>query len=123
MDSCLSTVNILLAQLKIRSTKQYLEDCIQSHPEYPSLSCISDTLEKYNIKTLPVKVDGEKLKELPLPCIVQLSDNGGMFHVLGSFPQNGATYLDDKGKSVNLPADDFLKKNYSHCLNLNNSHS
>jgi uncharacterized membrane protein len=116
MDNCTSAASILLAKLKVGHTKQNLEDSILSHPEYPSLLAISDTMSKYRIENLPVKVDGQKLKELPLPCIVQLSDKGGMFHVLVHYSEEWSVYLNDRGKQVKIPTKDFLKKWTGICL-------
>lgn len=116
MDNCTSVAGNLLAKLKIKHTRQYLEDIILSHPEHPSLLTLSETLSKYQIENLAVKVDGQKLKEFPLPCIVQLSDSGGMFHVLVHYSEKGSIYIDDKGKQVSLPTKDFLKRWTGVCL-------
>ncbi|WP_136468925.1 vitamin K epoxide reductase family protein [Flagellimonas onchidii] len=116
MDNCIAALKLLLNRLNVKYTQQFIEDNILSHPEHPSLLCISDTLEKYSIETLPVKVDGEKLKELPLPCIVQLSDSGGMFHLLEHFSDEEAVYLNDKGKTKTVPSTDFLDRWTGICL-------
>ncbi|WP_420601166.1 vitamin K epoxide reductase family protein [Flagellimonas sp.] len=116
MDNCVSTTKYLLPQLNIKYTRQFLEDNILSHPEHPSLLCVSDTLEKYKIDNLAVKIGTEKLKEIPLPCIVQLSDQGGMFHVLKQYSDDKVVYLDEKGKSVALPTKDFLSRWTGICL-------
>lgn len=110
MDNCISVTGNLLARLKIGYTARYLEDNILSHPEHPSLLTVADALSKYGIENLAVKVDGQKLKELPLPCVVQLSDNGGMFHVLTHYWEKESIYIDDKGKEVSIPTKDFFNK-------------
>lgn len=116
MDNCTSVVRNLLAKLEIRYTFDYLEDSIVSHPEHPSLLAVSDTLTKYRIENLPVKVDGQKLQELPLPCIIQLSDKGGMFHVLTRYSEKESIYLNDKGKQVTIPTKEFLTRWTGVCL-------
>ena len=116
MDNCITTTRSLLTKLEIRYTKKYLEDNILSHPDHPSLLCISDTLEKYSMESLAVKVDVEKLKDLPLPCIVQLSDHGGMFHVLTELSDKGVKYIDDEENTIAISKEDFLKKWTGVCL-------
>src|SRR5690606_7977305 len=116
MDNCISVVGNLLAKLEIRYTNGYLKDNVLSHPEHPSLLAVSDTLTKYRIENLPVKVDGQKLQELPLPCIIQLSDKGGMFHVLTRYSEKESIYLNDKGKQVTIPTKEFLTRWTGVCL-------
>ena len=116
MDNCTSVVRNLLASLGVNHTKQHLEDNILSHPDHPSLLAVSDTLLKYRIENLPVKVDGQKLQELPLPCIVQFSDKGGMFHVLTRYSEKESIYLNDKGKQVVVPTKEFLTRWTGVCL-------
>lgn len=116
MDNCTSVVRNLLTKLEIGCTSNYLKDNILSHPEHPSLLAVSDTLTKYRIENLPVKVDGQKLQEFPLPFIVQLSDKGGMFHVLTRYSDKECIYLDDKGKQVIVPTKEFLTRWTGVCL-------
>ena len=116
MDNCIAVTGNLLARIKIGHTDQFLMDNILSHPEHPSLLAVSDTLSKYQIENLPVKVDGHKLHELPLPCIVQLSDHGGMFHVLAHYTEEESIYINDKGKEVSIPTEDFLTRWTGICL-------
>ncbi len=116
MDNCTAVTGNLLARLKIGYTDRFLMDTILSHPEHPSLLAVSDTLSKYQIEDLPVKVDGHRLQGLPLPCIVQLSDNGGMFHVLTRYSAKESIYLNDKGKQVAIPTKEFLTRWTGVCL-------
>ncbi|WP_422083624.1 vitamin K epoxide reductase family protein [Ulvibacterium sp.] len=116
MDNCLNITKQLLKSLQIDFTQQFLEDAILAHPEHPSMLCISDTLDKYAIENLAVKVNGEKLLELPLPCIVEVSDRGGMFKVLVDLTDNVVSYLDDKGKAVETSKAEFLNRWTGVCL-------
>ncbi|UOY04906.1 cysteine peptidase family C39 domain-containing protein [Muricauda sp. SCSIO 64092] len=68
------------------------------------------------MESLALKVDEQKLKELPLPCIVQFSDHGGMFHVLTELSDKGVKYLDDKENTIAISKEDFLKKWTGVCL-------
>jgi len=116
MDNCTSSTKVLLDLLHIKCTKDFIDDCILSHPYHPSLLCISDTLEKYGVESLALKVDEAKLVELPLPCIVQISDSGGLFRVLTGFSGDKAVYVGDSGKSIKLPKEEFLRRWTGVCL-------
>jgi len=116
MDNCTSVTKSLLKNLGVKFTHRYLEDTILSHPDYPSLLAVSDTLLNYRIENLPIKVDGQKLQELPLPCIVLMSDKGGMFHVLTRHSEKESIYLNDTGKQVIIPTKEFLTRWTGVCL-------
>lgn len=116
MDNCLSVTKNLLKKLNISYTNQFLNDYIFSHSEYPSLLAVSDALSKYRINNIPVKINIEKLKRLPLPSIIQLSDNGGIFYVLEQFSNHEIICIDDKGKSIRMHFSEFLKKWTGICL-------
>lgn len=101
----------LLKLLNIKFTSKYLKDNILSHPDYPSLLSISDTLNKYNIETLAVNIDFEKLKEVPFPCIVQMKTNNSFsLFVLHEIIDNKVLCYDIEDKLVTFSKDDFLDK-------------
>ncbi|WP_303317158.1 vitamin K epoxide reductase family protein [Flavivirga abyssicola] len=117
MDNCIQVTKSLLNAYGIANTSKYLKDTIISHADYPSLLSISDTLEKYNIETLAVKIDAGKLTEIPLPCIIQLKvDRTPLFFVLHKVLEDKVLYYDDKSKLVTLSKEYFLKKWTGVCL-------
>lgn len=117
MDNCVNTTKQLLTSLNIRYTSKFLKDNILSHPDYPSLLSISDILEKYHIETLAVKIDFEKLSEVPLPCIVQVEVNRqSLFFVLKNVFDNKISYYNDKSKLIESSKEDFLKLWTGICL-------
>ncbi|WP_026808950.1 vitamin K epoxide reductase family protein [Arenibacter latericius] len=116
MDNCTISAKALLGLLQIKFTEDFIEDCIQSHPDHPSLLCISNTLDRYGVENLALKVDETKLAQLPLPCIVQLSDHGGLFRVLTGFSGDKAIYVGDRGKPIKLPKEEFLDRWSGVCL-------
>lgn len=76
MDNCYSSTKQLLKLLKVKHTNGYIKDSVLSHPDHPSLLSIADTLDKYNIENVAVKITEEKFDALPTPCIVQVSKHG-----------------------------------------------
>lgn len=117
MSNCLNATKRLLISLKIKHTSKYLKDNILSHPDYPSLLSISDTLENYQIETLAVNIDTDKLNEMPMPSIVQVKINGQpLFFVLQKVLDNKVFYYDDKNKLIESSKEEFFKLWTGICL-------
>ncbi|MEP1488877.1 MAG: vitamin K epoxide reductase family protein [Algibacter sp.] len=117
MDNCIHATKRLLISLNIKHTSKYLKDSILSHPDHPSLLSISDTLEKYQIETLAVKIDADKLNEMPMPSIVQVEVNRQpLFFVLQKVLDNKVSYYDDKNKLTESSKETFLKLWTGICL-------
>ncbi len=53
-------------------TQHTLERTIATHPEYPSMRCISDALDSWKIKHVVMKLSWEKLRALGIPVIAHL---------------------------------------------------
>lgn len=49
MDNCVLILKKTLRLLKVNYTNNFLRESILSHPDYPSLLAISDTLESYGV--------------------------------------------------------------------------
>ncbi|MEP5338179.1 MAG: cysteine peptidase family C39 domain-containing protein [Algibacter sp.] len=117
MDNCVNTTKRLLTSLNVKHTLKYVKESILSHPDHPSLLSISDTLEKYQIEILAVKIDANKLNEMPMPSIVQVEINRQpLFFVLQNVFDNNVSYYDDKNKLKESSKEDFLKLWTGICL-------
>src|SRR6185503_5135850 len=68
-----------LKELKVPVSKTYLNQQLLSHPDYPSLLSITDTLNELNIESTAIQIEKEHLTELPIPFIAHLNGNGGEF--------------------------------------------
>ncbi|MBN7814697.1 vitamin K epoxide reductase family protein [Algoriphagus pacificus] len=96
--------------VNVTFTKQFLKEKIFSHPQYPSLLCLTDTLEEYGIKTIPVSIGVERLIEIPLPAIVQVSNlNGSNFNIITSISKDKVTFYDENGRLKDLSSLEFQK--------------
>lgn len=65
MNNCLHAARRILKLFDVPYTGSYLKDALLSHPHYPSLLAIADTLDKYGISQLAVKIGKEKLDQVP----------------------------------------------------------
>lgn len=117
MDNCYTTTRQLLKLLNVKHTNRYIKDTILSHPDHSSLLSIADTLTKYNIENLAVKITTDKFNELPTPCIVQVSVRGTtLFYTLNTIAQTTVTYFDNKNKLQKTSKEAFLKLWTGVCL-------
>ena len=99
-----------LLKLKVNGTT--LNETLQNHPEWPSLLCITDTLEKWHIpngagRTIPGNID-----ELPVPFIASL--NNDMSNPIAVVSRVTHTTVELYHKNYNTPIteskDDFKRR-------------
>ena len=73
-------VKLLIKVLKaydISISQQTIRCTVLTHPDFPSMRCISDALDSWKIKHVVIKVSLEKLRGLDVPVIAHL--NSGEF--------------------------------------------
>lgn len=117
MDNCSNTLQQCLKLLQLKYTPDYIADNVLSHPNYPSLLSIGGTLDKYNIETLAVNINADKLSSLPVPFIVQVKkQNQSLFYVIEYFDEKVVKYYDEMNRKLTKAKDDFLKLWTGVCL-------
>lgn len=117
MVDCLKTVGLILNLFNIKYTQKYLKDSLFTHPDFPSLLAVRDSLNEYKIESLAVKIDFNKIKEIPLPCIVQLGkNNSSSFNVLKSVNKDKVTLYQNNKKVVEYSKEDFINIWSGICL-------
>lgn len=71
-----------LSSLNIPVSRTYLHEQLLSHPEYPSLLSITDTLSDLGIENSAYMVEKDKLREIPIPFLAWLPLLDGEFIVV-----------------------------------------
>ena len=105
--------NITLAAIKklnISVTNTTINETILNHPDYPSLLCISDSLNKWNIPNAAFKVEKDKIRDIPMPFITFLNKPEGNFILVTNVGDDSITYqtsCQKKGIGSD-PISDFL---------------
>jgi thiol-disulfide isomerase/thioredoxin len=77
MPSFDTIISQWLSGVGIKVSHNYLKQQLQTHPDYPSMLCITDTLEGLGIEYAAVQIEKEQLPEIPVPFLVHLTGNGG----------------------------------------------
>lgn len=97
-------VKKLLIQTKYSNVVDEFEDLFSSHPNYPSLFAITDSLNLLEIDNIAIKIPKEQFAELPEIFLTLYK--GEM--VLLYKNKEGVTIEDEKGKKKKLTSQEFL---------------
>ena len=96
----------LLGQLNIKVTGSSVNEAILSHPDYPSLLCISDCLKQWQVENIAVRTAKDKTDELPLPFIAFM---GREFKTITAITHNEVCFLNDDYKIKKENKQSFLE--------------
>jgi len=99
----------LLKKLKVPVTNSTVLNELENHPDYPSLYSISDSLNKWKVENVAVKVEPENVGELPTPFIAHTKNGGGNF-VLVTNVNGTVEYLNENGRVKQKTKEEFLKQ-------------
>lgn len=102
---CQAAIHLIRA-LKLKISASSLLETMQRHPEADSLLSISDSLAKWNIKNVALKVEDNQLDYLPVPFIAHLNSNGGKFVLVRSVNDN-INWIDENGTTKVLKKSEF----------------
>ena len=108
----LAAIGQLLQLTGVAYDEQALKDDLLSHPDYPSLFAVHNTLIKYGVENAPVEVDAEHLNELQQPFLayMQMPGTGSDFAVVSSIHNGTVSYINSRGKIETIKREEFLSK-------------
>ena len=82
----------IVKQLGVNVTENTLKTAFKFHPDYPSLSTLSDVLSEWKVDNLAVKISPQQLQEITYPAIAHIEDgHEGYFVLLQSFKNQQVT--------------------------------
>ncbi|WP_439475554.1 cysteine peptidase family C39 domain-containing protein [Algoriphagus formosus] len=109
MENSLICTKRLFDWIKLPYSEPFLKEKLLTHPEPDSLLAISDTLAEYKVESLALQLGEDKLDQLPLPCVVQVSQNPyPYFTCLSQVTKDWVEYLDEKGKLIKVNRKEFV---------------
>lgn len=77
-----------LRKLNIPVSLGYLKQKLLSHPDYPSLLSITETIDELGIKNAALVVEKEKLNEIPIPFLAHTNAKWGEFILITNLKKN-----------------------------------
>ncbi len=95
-----------LRLLKVKVNSITINETLQNHPDYPSLLCISDALNKWNIANGAGKIEPDKIDELPTPFIAYTNDRENPLVIV---TETGDAAITSYNNSVTESKEDFIK--------------
>lgn len=98
----------LLKQLQVKVTNTTINETILNHPDYPSILSISDALNTWRVENAAIRIENDKLHELPLPCIA-FTRNNAAFILITSIKDDKVFYLTETNKTAAKEFQQFTK--------------
>ena len=77
--NALHALAALLRLSRVRVTRATLAEKLGQHPDFPSLTALSDTLDELRVDNLAAHLTPDQLPDIPLPALVYLNSAGGFF--------------------------------------------
>ncbi len=105
----IAVVKALLKSIHVTVPDVILNKSLKSHPDYPSMACISDTLDEWGISSMAVKLKEGHLNEIAYPAIAYCKRNNAKYFVVLRGLEGGTVvqYYDSVKGETSQPVDEF----------------
>jgi uncharacterized membrane protein/thiol-disulfide isomerase/thioredoxin len=101
----------IIKKLKLKVSENTLKTAFKFHPDYPSLSTLSDVLSEWKVENLAVKISPQQLQEITYPAIAHIEDGQeGYFVLLQSFKNQQVSYWDSEKGTITETIELFTSK-------------
>ena len=89
--------------LKIKVNRDSVNQTLQSHPDWPSLLCISDSLKSWQIQNEAFKIETLELERLEVPFIAYMPKELTPFAIVTKINETKLTiYYGNYNKPLNI---------------------
>jgi len=100
-----------LKLLNVKVTESTIDETLQNHPDWPSLLCISDSLNKWNVSNAAGKIDVSEIDQLPTPFIAFTSSEENSLEIVTEISNSEVKLYSTKlDKPIVNNKTDFLKR-------------
>ena len=97
--------------LHVKVNNNTVSDTLQSHPDWPSLLCISDALHQWQIPNAAAKTDVDNIDELPLPFLATINVPATPVAIVANIDETAVFYYSGNYKKpVKASREEFKKK-------------
>ena len=101
---------VFLQQLKVKVNDSTINETLQNHPDWPSILCISDSLNKWNIPNGVGKIDPVDIAQLPTPFIASINNSETPLAIVTAVNDHSIKLRKKNYKdTVTIPLKDFFK--------------
>lgn len=111
-ESPVNTIIIFLRLLKVKVNDFTINKLLQNHPDWPSLLCISDSLNKLKIPNAVAKIEPENVDVLPVPFIALMGNNQSPLSIVTTIADDFVELYesDDFKKRSSKKKNEFIKQ-------------
>ncbi len=100
-----------LKLLNVKVSNATVNETLQNHPDWPSLLCISDSLNKWNIPNGAGRIDVNNIEQLPIPFMAYTNDREVPLAIVKQiFNSKIQIHQKNYNKPTTEDKEDFLKK-------------
>lgn len=100
-----------LKLLKVKVTDSTVDDTLQNHPDWPSLLCISDSLNKWNVPNGAGRIEVSEIDQLPTPFMAYTGSLDNPLEIVTETTESEVMLYSTKlNKSIADNKTDFLKR-------------
>ncbi len=109
-DSNINAVISFLKVLQVKVNNATVNETMQNHPDYPSMLCISDSLNKWKIPNAVAKIKPDAIDELPVPFIAHIRKWEIPLAIVTELTENSVSWIiKNNAKLEIISKEDFLK--------------
>jgi protein-disulfide isomerase/uncharacterized membrane protein len=109
-DNVIANTLLLLEKLKIPFTKDYVDTSLRQHPAFPSLLCISDTLDDMRIENASLRIPKDKINEIDGSFIAHINERGENFVYVEKVEGDQVRFFNTSQEWVTEPVETFNAK-------------
>ena len=97
--------------LNVKVNNSTVNETLQNHPDWPSLLCISDSLNKWHIPNAAGKIDKNDIEQLPTPFIAYTNDRETPLYLITQITKAEIhSYQKNYSKQKTETREEFLAK-------------
>ncbi|MDP3912923.1 MAG: thioredoxin domain-containing protein [Bacteroidota bacterium] len=109
-----SNVNATISYLKLLKVKvnnSTVDDTLQNHPDWPSLLCISDSLNTWNVPNAAGKIEVTEIDQLPTPFMAYTNNVENSLEIVTEVSEKEIiVYSAKQNKQIIESKESFLKR-------------
>jgi protein-disulfide isomerase len=110
-ENAVAVLIALIKKLNIRVSSGTIQNCLNDHPDYPSLLALSDCLTEWKMPNSAYQIDKNEYDpaDLSFPLIAHLQKSG-QFILINSIANGRVIYTDGRKTNAAMPEQEFLSQ-------------
>lgn len=108
-DNTVSVIQRAIKSFGINVTNDTIKVSLKSSPHYPSLRCITDAFNEWNIEHFPLKYTMDEIKSINSPYITHLNLNGGEIGFVTGHKNGNVILYNSLNKKEKIPWEEYIK--------------